>query len=130
MQDAVAKHRTLVDRNHGADIDYLRSLFVPLGVYVDPSPDARSALTHIANARGTFAHRRTTLVKGRFAYRPISATKAVAITEQLFHWCLEFDEQIVESLRPAYGTLETTARKELAHELALVLSGLAAQKTL
>lgn len=113
LRDANAAHQSLLEKNHGTDLAYLRSLFVPLGIYLTPPPDAASALTHIANARGTFAHRRTVLSQGRFAYQPISADKALDATEGLFHWCIEFERELSVSLSPSYVELLTLAKREL-----------------
>jgi hypothetical protein len=126
LREGLPKFQNRLGKNHGADLHYLRNLFVPLGIYVNPPPDARSALTHIANARGTFAHRRTVLTQGRFAYQPISATDAVADTERLFHWCIGFEDELTQSLQPPYARIHEAARSELLAKLCGTLTWVAA----
>lgn len=85
---------TLLEKNHGADSHYLRSIFPSIGVYIDLTPDAQSALSQIANARGTFAHRRTASKRGKFAYKPIAAETALSNVEILLTWCKEFEVRL------------------------------------
>jgi hypothetical protein len=109
---------TLLEKNHGADLHYLRTIFPSIGVYIDLTPDAQSALSQIANARGTFAHRRTASKRGKFAYKPIAAETAISNVEILLHWCKEFEVRLRNSLRPNYKDIMTRARFELGIELA------------
>lgn len=125
LLSAIPVYQAELERNHGTDISYLRSLFVPLGIYLDPPPDAMSALTHIANARGTFAHRRTILRQGRFAYKPISATKALEDTQHLFWWCINLEESLLGSIYPSSEQLLNAAKRDLLRRLALQLSWIA-----
>jgi hypothetical protein len=122
LREAITTYRvSVIDENHGTDMHYLRSIFVPIGISVFPPPDARSALTHISNARGSFAHRRTTVAGGKFAYLPIAAEKALSSTQALFHWCLEFENDLAASLEPSYLSLHAATKKELIERLTKAL---------
>lgn len=128
LRDGLSKYRKRLDKNHGVDLHYLRKLFIPLGIRVNPPPDARSALTHIANARGSFAHRRTVLTQGKFAYNPISASDAVADTERLFHWCMDFESELSDCLQPPYDRIHALAKAELLKRLCVALRNTIAER--
>jgi hypothetical protein len=130
IRSAVPRYKKdVIDENHGTDIRYLRSLFLPIGVVVDLSPNARSALTHISNARGTFAHRRTTLGAGKFAYQPLAAQKALTSADDLFEWCVEFEMNLRRNFDFSYVRLHDLARFELFTRLCAVLRTIAQSRS-
>jgi hypothetical protein len=84
-----------IHKNHGASLKYLRNLFAPLGIDVNPDANADSALKRLANSRGAFAHRRTTSKKpGHHVYKPINPTDALAAARD----CLKFCKELTQSL--------------------------------
>lgn len=117
LQEGKKKFDALLEKNHGADLHYLQLIFPSIGVYIDLTPDAQSALSQIANARGTFAHRHTPTRRGKFAYKPIAADAALSNVNTLLIWCKDFENRLRASLKPNYKILMDNAKQELLNEL-------------
>jgi hypothetical protein len=58
LDDVARKaHSGVIDRNHGADLKYIRRLLCPLGIDVPADAKLRAALDQFAKARGEPAHK-------------------------------------------------------------------------
>jgi hypothetical protein len=130
LQAGVKNFETLLEKNHGADIHYLRVIFTPIGIFIDPSPDEQTALSQIANARGTFAHRRIASKKGKFAYRPIAAEKALQNVETLLNFSSELESRLRKLLEPDYLKILEEAKSELVGKLIHAIANLSLQKSI
>ncbi|WP_143450347.1 HEPN domain-containing protein [Janthinobacterium sp. BJB446] len=94
LNDSKKKLTTRFKDNHGASLKYLRALFTPLGMVVDPTANAESALSLLASSRGAFAHRRTMLTAGFYVYKPISPLDAVQMANDCLLFCNDLSAQI------------------------------------
>lgn len=92
-----AKLKRKVQDNHGASLKYLRALFSPLGISIDPDPSAESALSRLASSRGAFAHRRTMSRAGHYVYKPISPGDALIAATDCLLFCGELSGQLPQS---------------------------------
>lgn len=128
LRNGLKNFESLLEKNHGADIHYLNVIFTPIGIFVDPTPDAHTALNQIANSRGTFAHRRTAAKKGKFAYKPIAAEKALLNVEMLFSWCKDLEINLRSYLRPDYQNILKEAKFELICNLTKAIQKFASLK--
>jgi len=114
--------------NHGASLKYLRGLFAPLGMAIDPSPNAESALSRLASSRGAFAHRRTMQRAGHYTYKPISPADAQKAATDCLELCHELLAQIPTSLTQDFYTAEGLHLSAYRAKLANVVKSLADQK--
>jgi hypothetical protein len=95
--NAESKLKRKFQDNHGASLKYLRALFSPLGMSIDPNPNAESGLSRLASSRGAFAHRRTMPRAGYYVYKPISPSDALVAATDCLLFCKELSTQVPKS---------------------------------
>ena len=87
LRERVKAFPKKISDNHGASLKYLRAMFAPLGIDIDPGPSADSALSKLASSRGAYAHRRTPAKSGFHVYKPMSPKDALTAAMDCLQYC-------------------------------------------
>lgn len=104
--------------NHGASLKYLRTLFIPLGIPVEPGPNASSGLSLLARSRGAYAHKRTPQHLEFATYKPMEPKDALNATDDCFEFCRELANAIPASPPATAYTAEGFLRSARLAEVA------------
>jgi hypothetical protein len=122
LRESTQRYQLSVDENHGISLRYLRTLFSPIGLHVDPGPDAESALTQLAKNRGAYAHRRSAPANPRFAITATSPEDVKKCAESCLKFCRGFAQQMSDAFIEQYdGVCDAPCAKRLIRTLRRVL---------
>ena len=117
LRKRVSSLRNAIDDNHGISLKFLRNMFGPLGINIQLDPDTQSGLTLIARNRGTFAHRRTPKLNGKFAHKPVAASDIVKYVKLVLTYCEKFESEIAGMFTDKGVLLRAETRQHLLRDL-------------